>query len=80
MDVSSKKWTPLAPSLNKATGCTLASFHEKFLVKFGGLNQDFNIISDFEVYNIKRDYWSKVKIFDQNGNEWNDLPTRAGAA
>jgi hypothetical protein len=78
MDIASKKWTGLSPAFHKATGCNLASFHEKFLIKFGGVSPDFHPVTDIEVYNIRKDKWSVVKTFDHNGHLWQEVPSKAG--
>ena len=38
MDISSSKWSLLTHAIHKSTGCTLVSFNENFLIKFGGLD------------------------------------------
>lgn len=79
MDVQTKRWAPLTPAKYKATGCSLVAFHEKFLIKFGGLDPDFKPIQDIEVYNVKRDNWYLVKTFDHNDHLWVEVPSKAGA-
>lgn len=47
------KWTPLRSCRKAVTHLNLCQINNEFLIKIGGIDNEFNRISDIEVYSIR---------------------------
>mmetsp|Transcript_20066 Transcript_20066/g.2706 ORF Transcript_20066/g.2706 Transcript_20066/m.2706 type:complete len:105 (+) Transcript_20066:151-465(+) len=57
LNLDTNKWVSLRRSNFRASGCTLASFHDRYIFKFGGKSDIFNLSGKIEYYDSKTDEW-----------------------
>ena len=61
-DLNEKKWSIIQDLNEPVSDCSVCSFNDKFLIKFGGLT-DFKFVSrNFERFHIYTNFWEILKI------------------
>ena len=70
-DIDNNKWSPINFLNIKSMNHSITSLHDTYIFKFGGMRYNLSdrkelSIDLFERYDIKMDFWEKIKLKDNN--------------